>query len=272
MKRSQVKRLPVGSSSGDIVPNTAETRPSHSAAKPAAAASPKHRGKKSKGLRPPRQLPHRERNPELTRQQILLAASKEFSEFGFGAARINRIALRAKANKRLLYHYFGDKEALYSAVLEAAYNDIRSGEQQLDLDKHEPEQAMERLIRFTFRHFVEKPWFVRLLATENLHNARFLKQLPSVTKLHPPLVELIRRFIQRGAVKGVFRADVDPVHLYITIAALGYFYFSNIHTLSTIFERDLTTPSMMEDRETHAVDVVLSYLKANASTERPKAR
>ena len=59
----------------------------------------------------------------------------------------------------------------------------------------------------------------------------------------------------------MFRAGVDPVQLYVTIAALGFFYLSNRHTLSTIFGRDLSAPKSLAEREQHIVDVVLNYLK-----------
>ena len=72
---------------------------------------------------------------------------------------------------------------------------------------------------------------------------------------------MIGRILKRGQQAGVFRADVDPVQLYVSIAALGYFYFSNIHTLSTIFGRDLSAPRRLAERKRHAVEVVLGYLR-----------
>ena len=58
-----------------------------------------------------------------------------------------------------------------------------------------------------------------------------------------------------------FRAGVDPLQLYVTIAGIGYFYFSNIHTLSAIFARDLAARDALKRREAHAVDVVLGFLR-----------
>ena len=58
-----------------------------------------------------------ERNPERTRARILSAALKEFAANGFAGARVDAIARRAAINKRMLYHYFGDKEGLFRAVL-----------------------------------------------------------------------------------------------------------------------------------------------------------
>ena len=150
-------------------------------------------------------------------------------------------------------------------MLEAAYREIREGERGLSLDRSEPEEAMDRLIRFTFRHFLEKPWFISLLTTENLHGARFLKTLKDIPALHSPLVGQLETLIERGAEKGVFRSDVDPIQLYITIAALGWFYVSNMATLSVIFDRDLRDFAMVQEREAHCVAVVMDFLRARRS-------
>lgn len=204
----------------------------------------------------------RPRNPEETQRRILEAARAEFCEKGFDGARVDAIAERADANKRLLYHYFGNKEALYCAVLEAAHREISEGERTLSLDRSEPEEAMDRLVRFTFRHFLEKPWFISLLTTENLHGARFLKTLKDIPALHSPLVGQLETLIERGAATGVFRSDVDPIQLYITIAALGWFYVSNIATLSVSFGRDLRDFAIVQEREAHCVSVVMDFLRA----------
>ncbi len=70
--------------------------------------------------------PPRTRDPEGTRRRILAAATREFARHGLGGARVDRIATKADANKRMLYYYFGDKDDLFRAVLEQAYADIRS--------------------------------------------------------------------------------------------------------------------------------------------------
>lgn len=206
--------------------------------------------------------PRHRRDAEATQQRILAAARTEFCARGFDGARVDRIADLAEANKRLLYEYFGNKEALYAAVLADAYREIREGEQALALDAYDPAAAMERLVRFTFRHFLENPWFISLLTSENLQQARHLKRLPTIRELHSPLVDQIRTLLARGLAAGVFRPNVDPVQLYISIAAVGYFYIGNRYTLSTIFDRDLMSLTMVQDREQHAVDMVLGYLTA----------
>ncbi|MGN6305082.1 MAG: TetR/AcrR family transcriptional regulator, partial [Mesorhizobium sp.] len=86
------------------------------------------------------------RDAEATQARILAAAKKEFAKSGLAGARVDVIAERAKANKRMIYHYFNSKEDLFQRVLEDAYVDIRTAEQKLDLDRLAPREALERLV------------------------------------------------------------------------------------------------------------------------------
>jgi len=201
------------------------------------------------------------RDPERTRAGILTAATVEITAKGLGGARVDEIAERAGVNKRMIYHYFGGKDGLYLAVLEAAYAEIRSEEIKLDLGKRDPAEGMRELVLFTWNYYRDHPEFLSLLATENLHRAAYLKRSKKIRELHSPLVGMIGDLLQRGAKTKVFRNDVDPVELYISIAALGFFYLSNRFTLATIFGRDLNAPASLKARGEHLVDVVLSYLR-----------
>jgi len=201
------------------------------------------------------------RDPERTRGAILAAATQEFTTNGLTGARVDAIAQRARVNKRMIYHYFGDKDGLYLAVLEATYGSIRAAELDLHLTDRDPVDGMRELVLFTWRYFLAHPEFLSLLGTENLHKAAYLKRSKRIRELHSPLVGMLSALLARGAKARLFRGGVDPVELYITIAALGFFYLSNRHTLSTIFGRDLAAPKSIAAREQHIVDVVLNYLK-----------
>ena len=203
------------------------------------------------------------RDPEATREAILTAATDEFAAYGLGGARVDRIAERAGINKRMLYYYFGQKEELFLAVLERAYAKIRGEELALNLTQVEPTEAIRRLIAFTWNYYIENPSFPILLNSENLHRARHLKQSARVRTLHSPFVATIADVLERGAKTGLFRAGVDPIQLYISIAGLSYFYLSNNHTLSTIFDRDLMAPKAKLERLSHMTDLVLGYLVRN---------
>jgi AcrR family transcriptional regulator len=201
------------------------------------------------------------RDPERTSAAILAAAVKEFTEKGYGSARIDNIAKRANINKRMLYHYFGNKEALYVAVLESTYTSIRSAEHALRLPDRDPVEAMRDLVLFTWRYYLAHPEFLSLLNTENLHKAKFLKRSARIFALNSPLIEQIEILLKRGAEQGVFRRDTDPLDVYVSIAALGFFRLSNRWTLSTIFPRDLTSKAEIDRWGQHMVDVILSYLR-----------
>jgi AcrR family transcriptional regulator len=203
----------------------------------------------------------RPRDPDRTKRDILVAAREEFVEFGLDGARIDRIAERAGANKRMLYHYVGNKEALYARILLDAYREIRDGEAGLHLGQLPPGLAMEKLVGFTFDHFRQHPWFLRLLATENIQRGAYLHEMPEIRAMHSPLVAQIRAVLAAGEADGIFRPGVDAVQLYITIAGISYFYMSNIHTLSVIFDAALDREPAMAERRAHAIAVVLGYLR-----------
>jgi AcrR family transcriptional regulator len=201
------------------------------------------------------------RDPERTRAAILTAATAEFTANGLTGARVDAIAARARVNKRMIYHYFGDKDGLYLAVLEATYEHIRAAELDLHLTDRDPVDGMRELVKFTWAYFLAHPEFLSLLGTENLHKAAYLKRSKRIRELHSPLVGMISSLLERGEKARVFRTGVDPVELYVTIAALGFFYLSNRHTLSTIFGRDLSGAKSLAAREKHIVEVVLNFLK-----------
>jgi hypothetical protein len=119
---------------------------------------------------------------------------------------------------------------------------------------------MRALVEFTFDYFTHNPTFITLLNSENLHRARHLKESRRIRAMHSPLIALIDGVLARGVAAGEMRDGVDPMQLYISIAGLGYFYHSNIHTLSTIFARDFASEGERMKRRAHMVDVVLGYL------------
>jgi AcrR family transcriptional regulator len=206
-----------------------------------------------------------QRDPEGMRRRILEAAKQEFAAHGLAGARVDRIAANAGANKRMLYYHVGKKDDLYLAVLEGAYEQIRVEERGLDLEHLDPPRAIERLIDFTWNYFIRNPEFLALLNTENLARARHLKRSTKVKSMHSPFVEMIRTVVTRGVESGDFVVAVDPVQLYISIAALCFFYLSNSATLSVIFGRDLLTKEAKDERLAHMVALVLAALTGKSA-------
>jgi AcrR family transcriptional regulator len=200
------------------------------------------------------------RDADRSQSNILSAARDEFAEHGLGGARMDRIAERAGLNKRLIYYYFEDKEQLFRAVLEQAYLDIRENERKLNLLGLKPADAVRRLVEFTWQYYLDHPEFITLLNSANLHRARHLEGSDRVREMNSPLIATLGEVLERGRKEGSFRGGVDPVQLYVSIAALSYFYLSNSHTLSAIFGRDLLSAKARNERLAHMCDVILGYV------------
>ena len=201
------------------------------------------------------------RDPEQSRARILKAAREEFARHGLGGARVDRIAESAGINKRMLYHYFGNKDALFRVVLEENYAHKRDSERALELEKDDPREAIRKWVTLTWNYYIEHPEFLNLLNSANLHHARHVQASAEVKKMRAPFVKMMGAILEKGVSQGVFREGVDPVQMYITIAGMSYFYLSNQHTLSAIFGRSLLSPRAKKERLQHMIDVALSYLE-----------
>ena len=195
------------------------------------------------------------------REAILGAARSEFAAKGLTGARVNHIAERAGVNKQLIYYYFGSKNELYRAALESVYAEIRTLERGLRLDDQPPVQAMAALVGFSFDYLARHPDFIGLLNHENARGAEHVRSSPAIRETNSPLIELIRKTLSRGVRDRVFRGGIDPVELYISVAGMSYFYFSNRLTLSSIFARDLGLPQAVRRYRRHVVALALAGLR-----------
>ncbi len=204
----------------------------------------------------------RTNDPDRTMAGILAVAMDEFSEKGLSGARIDAIAAHARINKRMLYHYYGGKEALYVAVLEDIYGAIRTAETGLDLGHRPPREALRELVLFTWHYFIDHPEFLSLLGTENLHRGAYLRRSDRVVDLNSPIIDTLQDVLDRGAASGDFRPGIDPLDVYLSMAGLGFFYLSNRYTLSTVFRRELTKPSELTRWGEHCVEVILRFVAA----------
>jgi AcrR family transcriptional regulator len=212
-------------------------------------------------MKPVRPRLRRVRDPEAMRRRILDAATREFADHGYGGARVERISRRARTVDRSLYYYFGSKEGLFRAVLEDAYEHLGGAEQRLDLSGLDPEEGMRRLIAFTWDYYLAHPEFIRLLNTENLLKGEHLRGSRRVKSLSFPLLSILEGLLERGAAQRRFRPGADPVHIYLTIAALGYFYLSNRYTLSRFLGRNLNAAAEQKRWLRHITGVVLDHLR-----------
>lgn len=204
--------------------------------------------------------PVRKRDAERTRGALLKSGLKEFSQNGFMGTRMEKVAKGAKVNIRMLYHYFGDKKGLYAAVLESAYADLRQEEALIEIDLDKPLEGMLDLAKFTFLYFQNNPLIEGLLHAENMMQGKFVSKLRPVPEGGFVLKKTIGELIASGQAKGLFRPDLDPVNIYVTMTALSRFHLANAHTMSAVLETDLRDKAWREKRLQHSLDVITAYL------------
>ena len=206
--------------------------------------------------------PVRKRDAERTRQALLVSGLREFAHNGFVGARLDKISTGAKCNIRMLYHYFGGKKGLYLAVLEAGYADLRHKESLIEIDLSRPLDGILELTQFTVLYFQNNPLFEGLLRAENMVQGKFVSQLPPVPEGGSTLKMLIGNLIHSGQAQGLFRADLDPVQVYVTITALSRFHLANAWSMSAVLDTDLRDPDWRTERLRHSLDVISAYVKA----------
>jgi AcrR family transcriptional regulator len=208
-----------------------------------------------------RKPPRRTNDPEGTRRNIVEVATHEFAQKGYSGARVDAIAERTRTSKRMIYYYFGSKEGLYLAVLEEAYSRIRRAEATLDLETLPPEAALGTIVGFTFDYYNKHPEFVRLVMNENIMDGAHMARSKTISKLNVTVIDAMRRIVSRGQKAGLFRRDIDPIELHMSISALGIFNVANRATFSTIFKRDMTTPRALAKRRDEVVEIVLRHVR-----------
>jgi AcrR family transcriptional regulator len=208
----------------------------------------------------PDALPERQRDPQRTQLDILDVATREFAERGYSGGRVDEIAARTRTTKRMIYYYFGNKEGLWTAVLERAYARIRAEEQRLEVEHLEPREAIRRLAELTFDHHEAHPDFIRLVSEENIHYAKHMRKSPSLAQLNTPAVQVIARILERGKEMGIFRREVDAIDVHMMISAFCFFRMANRHTFGMLFGRDLVDPRLRDHYRKMVGDMVVSYL------------
>ncbi len=191
---------------------------------------------------------------------ILDVATKEFAEKGLSGARIDEIAAATQTSKRMIYYYFGSKEGLYVAVLEEAYRRMRTIEAQLNLDDLSPEDALRKLVGFTFDHHHGNPDFIRLVMSENMQRGEYLAQSKLIQKLNVSVIDTLRKLYERGLAEGVFRTQLDPMDIHASISALTFYNVSNRHTFDLIFKRGSHTTKALVARRANIIEMIVRFV------------
>ncbi|WP_243728882.1 TetR/AcrR family transcriptional regulator [Nesterenkonia sphaerica] len=204
--------------------------------------------------------PIQHRDAERTRAELLEVATSVFADSGYSGARIDEIARRTRTTKRMIYYYFGGKEQLYLAVLESVYRGIRDKEQTLQVEEMDPADSLRRLSEITYDHHMANEEFIRLVAIENIHRGRFIRQIDSLRDLSKPALGVLDTILDRGRDEGRFRTDVDALDVHLLISSYCVFQVANQYTFGYLFDRDLQAEDQRSHLRSMIGDVVVAWV------------
>jgi TetR/AcrR family transcriptional regulator len=178
------------------------------------------------------------RNPRRTRERILSAALEEFALNGFAGARVDAIAQRAAINKRMLYHYFGNKERLFREVLRLKMVQRQAWAETLSGDPAES-------LSFWFEAACKDADWVRLLEWEALQNTG--RRLIDEKNRRAATARGLERIRQRQA-RGQISAKLDPRHVMLTMRSLTMFPAAFPQLTQLIMGRPVSDPGFQRER------------------------
>jgi TetR/AcrR family transcriptional regulator len=197
------------------------------------------------------------RNPDRTRRRLLKAAIRLFSTFGYHAVSVDQIVEAAGVNKRMVYHYYGSKEAIYQAALVDVYSRIEQVEFHAVQPGGTPVDKLSRLLESYFLFLDDNPDFVRLLLWENLEKGKHIVKPNHLLSKDPFLVQF-REIVEEGMRLDQFRQDLDVTHLLIHFIGLCFIYHSNRFSLSQSLGLDLGDPAVKAVGRKQALELVFS--------------
>jgi TetR/AcrR family transcriptional regulator len=219
----------------------------------------------------PTKVRRKTRDAALAQNTILGVARAHFVSRGFAGARVDEIAAESGYSKAMIYHYYGNKENLYVAVLEEVYKHFVAPHRVVNVEDVGPVRALEAFIREGAASVRKDPAILNLLAIENLNKAAYLRGSTVPRAIYPPLLTQLKEIIDVGVKEGVFRPGIDPVHLYVALSSVIFHAVSNRFTLSVALGTDTASTAFLDRHVEISVAMIVGYCTgpSPASANRP---
>jgi AcrR family transcriptional regulator len=180
---------------------------------------------------------------------ILRAAALEFAERGYDAARVDRIAVRARLNKAMLYYHFGSKRALYLEVLRETFRAVGARARAIADGPGDAQTKLDTWIATIVDEAGARPWFPPIMLREIAAGARHLD--PDTFGLMNAVFAAVRDVIVQGQRERTFR-DADPLLTHLTILPPVLIFFARQRMLATSrIVKDLAAPRQVDEFVRH---------------------
>lgn len=197
-----------------------------------------------------------------TQEKILQVAIKLFSQKGYHGATVDEIVAKAKVNKRMVYHYFKDKEGLYRGVHLRGWSNLQEGFKKSLMkfrwDQFQKGTAEQSLIleavKFLFDYAVENPTYHRIILWDALEGGKMTRSLWK--EIRQPLHQDIAALLMAAQQHGLIPKELDINHAIITSLGMISFYFTFANSLEEIFGQDPLSPKAISERKEQ---VILSF-------------
>jgi TetR/AcrR family transcriptional regulator len=200
---------------------------------------------------------------ELTRQQILDAATEHFARHGFAGARVEAIAADANlVGPALLYHY-RDKRQLYVAVLERTFAGLADDIARALSSTGSLTQRIEAAVSAWVSFVGERPAVARILLREGAGVSPDL--VGDLARLAAPFLALLDRIYEEGRRTRVFRQNpIDPLHLVSAVVGATVFFVVAIPSLLPRPNFDPLSPERLEAHRRELLTIVRRLLGLRA--------
>jgi AcrR family transcriptional regulator len=184
---------------------------------------------------------------------ILRAAEHEFAERGYDAARVDRIAARARVNKAMLYYHYGSKQALYVAILREMFGAVGARARAIADGPGLPSDKLDAFIAAVVDEASARPWFppvmLRELASGGAHFDA--ETLGIMNRIYGA----VHNLIVEGQQKGEFH-DVDPLLFYLTVMPTILCFFARERVVAGALRR-----SSLDVAAPRAVDAFVQHMQ-----------
>ncbi len=191
------------------------------------------------------------RNPEKTRERILKAATKLFTRSGYEGTSLREIVTETGINKRMIYHYFGDKRGLYQAIFVREWSELKTWlDKAMQVNLESTGNIRDLLVKFVavfFDFLAEHQHFTRLMMWDGLEGGEISRS--TWKEIRGPLFIQTEFLIQEAQKEGLLNKRFHPGHLIISLLATTTYYFAYASSLGDMLRTDPLAPATLRERK-----------------------